>query len=161
FDPGSQHVFADAFLVVAAGCYDVTTTPLDAGGAPSEDCRPASARRVEVVERRTTEVFLINQCDAADPGAIDVGSGLNHAPELVTLVFEDSKFGLRGDDQIMCATVRNADGAPLDFVWNVLVDLPFDGPRVVSEAANDDGSITQCVEITPLEAGRYEVLLQV
>jgi hypothetical protein len=161
FDPDSQHVFADAFLVVEAGCYDVTTTPIDAEGAPSADCRPASARRVEVVESRTTELFLINQCDATDPGAIDIGTGLNHAPELISLVFEESKFGLRCDEQVICATVLDVDGDPLELAWNLLVDLPYEGPRLVSETENEDGSITQCVEITPLEAGRYEVLLQV
>lgn len=161
FDPDSRHVFADAFLVVEAGCYDVVTTPIDAEGAPSADCRPASARRVEVVESRTTEVFLINQCDATDPGAIDIGTGLNHAPELISLEFAESKFGLRCDQQTICATVLDVDGDPLDFAWNLLGDLLFEGPSVVSETANEDGSITQCVEITPLEAGRYEVLLQV
>jgi hypothetical protein len=161
FDPDSQHVFADAFLVVDAGCYDITTTPIDAEGAPSEDCRPASARRVEVVESMTTEVFLINQCDARDPGAIDIGTGLNHAPELISLEFTESKFGLRCDEQTICATVLDVDGDPLEFAWNMLVDLPFEGPSVVSEIENQDGSVTQCVEITPLEAGRYEVLLQV
>jgi hypothetical protein len=161
FDPDSQHVFADAFLVVDAGCYDVTTTPIDAEGAPSQDCRPASARRVEVVESRTTELFLINQCDATDPGAIDIGTGLNHAPELIALEFEESKFGLRCDEQVICATVLDVDGDPLDFAWDLLVDLPFVGPNVLSEVENADGSITQCVEITPLAAGRYEVLLRV
>jgi hypothetical protein len=161
FDPDSQHVFADAFLVVDAGCYDVTTTPIDAEGAPSQDCRTASARRVEVVESRTTELFLINQCDATDPGGIDIGTGLNHAPELIALEFADSKFGLRCDEQVICATVLDVDGDPLEFAWNLLVDLAFEGPRVLSETENADGSITQCVEITPLAAGRYEVLLQV
>ncbi|WP_428266854.1 hypothetical protein [Haliangium sp.] len=160
FDPNSDHVFADAFLVVEAGCYDVTTTPLNADGEPSVDCNPAVARAVQVVEDNTTEVLLINQCDAADPGAIDIGGALNHAPELVNVEFAESKFGERCAVQSICATVIDVDNDPVEFVWTPLTELPFAGPRVVSETQNEDGSVTQCVEIIPQAAGRFEVRVE-
>ena len=94
-DSGSEHVFADAFLSLAPGCYDVTTTPLRMDGSPSASCAPAVLRRVEVITGATTEVLLINQCSSQGPGAVDVISTLNHAPVLQAVYYERSKFGLR------------------------------------------------------------------
>ena len=161
FHPDSGHIFADAFLVVDAGCYDVTTTPLNAANEPSEDCGAASTHNVEVFEGNTTEVLIINQCDADDPGAIDIVSSLNHAPELVNVEFEESKFLERCEVQTICATVTDADKDPLEFVWTPLTDQPLSDPVVVSETQNDDASVTQCVAFTPTAVGRYEVKLEV
>jgi hypothetical protein len=45
-DDGSSHVFADAFVALEPGCYDVITTPLKADGTVSEDCAPANLKAV-------------------------------------------------------------------------------------------------------------------
>ncbi|MEM9490445.1 MAG: hypothetical protein AAGC55_14960, partial [Myxococcota bacterium] len=163
FDSDSEHLFADLFLTVPAGCYDVATVPLRSDGSMSVDCASAMERRVEVVEGETTEVFLINQCTGEGPGAIDVISAINHAPELIKVEYIDSKFGLRCESGKICATVRDVDSDPLELDWRQVGDIERDmaGFRTTEEYLNDDGSRTVCVDFIPQEAGRYEFELTV
>jgi hypothetical protein len=158
FDRKSAHVFADLFIVLPEGCYDVSTQPLAAGGVPSRDCSPASTWNVYVADGQTTEILLINQCWAEGRGAIDVISALNHPPELVSVTFKRSKFVYQCEKQIVCATVFDPDNDPLEFTWTQVSGPPLHrGPRVVSTTRNADGSVTECALAVAQTPGRYEL----
>jgi len=155
-DQGSAHAFADLFLTLEPGCYDVTTYPLRDGGALSQQCAPASARGVRIHDKQTTEIFLINQCQGDKSGAIDVVSALNHPPEISAVVFEHSKFVLRCGPQVICATAKDPDNDPIEFVWRqVGGPLLLSGPTVVRTTSNPDGSTTQCVRAVAEQTGQH------
>jgi Putative metal-binding motif len=160
-DGSSSHVFADAFVALSAGCYAVTTTPTDASGHASADCATARLPKVQVLPGATTEVFLVNQCRGESTGAIDVASALNHPPEIVSVMFKESKFIPRCDVQAICATAKDPDSDPLEWSWAVADGPAHAGPRVTSTTKNDDGSVTQCVELIPQDAGKLEITLTV
>ncbi|MFU8806763.1 MAG: hypothetical protein ACNA8W_23345, partial [Bradymonadaceae bacterium] len=61
-DSHSKHLFADHFMVLPAGCYDVKVVPLASKKEPSKDCARASARGVEVFKGLTTEILVVSQC---------------------------------------------------------------------------------------------------
>ena len=113
-DKDSAHSFADFFKVVPAGCYNVTTAPLQPDGSPSKICASAFKNGVVVVQGQTTEIFLLNQCAGTDPGAIDVISALNHAPILDDVKFTDSKFAC-GQPAQVCLAGHDVDSDPLQF----------------------------------------------
>jgi hypothetical protein len=156
-DSGSAHTFADLFLTLDAGCYDVTTQPLTAAGKISADCAPAYSRGVRVNDGQTTEILLINQCWGPERGAIDVISALNHPPELVEVSFENSKFVYRCTEQVICATFKDPDHDPLEIVWSQVggPEPLLGAPMVVSTTTNADWSVTQCVRTVADEPGRY------
>jgi hypothetical protein len=158
-DQGSTHIAADHFFALEPGCYDVTTTPFTAAGVPSLDCAPAVQRGVVVTAGQTTEILAVNQCRGGDgTGALDLLATLNHAPEILDLTFPSTKFTTRCLESVACATVRDPDGDPLELAWAPVSGPPpnFEGPLVLSRTDNPDGSVTECVSIVPLEAGRYE-----
>ncbi|QRK04688.1 hypothetical protein JQX13_31165 [Archangium violaceum] len=156
FDADSSHAFADLFVTLDAGCYDVTTQPLDAEGEASEDCSPASSSGIWVNDGQTREVLLINQCWGPDRGTGDIISALNHPPELVDVVFEDSKFIYQCTGQVVCATVRDPDGDPLEFVWSQEGGAPlYVAPEVLSTTPNADGSVTECIRTIAEDPGQY------
>jgi hypothetical protein len=162
FDRDSAHLFADLFIDLPEGCYDVTTQPLTADGTHSKDCLPATTPRVHILDGQTTEVLLINQCRGEGRGAIDVISALNHPPELVGLTFQKSKFVHQCADQIICATVADPDGDPVEIVWARRGGPAlFHGPQVLSTTSNDDGSITQCIRLVAEDPGRYDLKVTV
>lgn len=156
-DADSEHLFSDLFVSLPAGCYDVVTTPLTAAGEPSRDCVGAHESGVLVEEGRTTEIFLINQCSGSDPGSLDAIATLNHEPVLDAVAFTDSKFGPTCEAREICATVSDPDKDPVELVWTVDSELSYAGPEVVRETRGADGSLTQCVTVTPGESGRFDV----
>ena len=154
-DANSEHVFADLFSSVPAGCYDVAATPLNDAGEPSEVCYSANKKNIEVVEGETTEVLLINQCKGEDPGGIDVIAALNTEPDLST-AFEESKFVCQRAPQVICATSIDPDDDPVEFEWTVSGDVS--GPVVVShEHDHETGAHIECVQFRASEPGRYDV----
>jgi hypothetical protein len=112
---GSAHLFADSFQVLAAGCYDVIATPVTEDGGASQDCAAASKTGVVVYEAQTTEIFLINQCQGLDPGALDTIVSLNHEPIIADVRFEESKFAC-GLSNVVCAEASDPDGDPVELV---------------------------------------------
>jgi hypothetical protein len=112
---GSSHLFADSFQVLAAGCYDVTATPVTQDGGTSQDCAAASKNGVVVYEGQTTEIFLINQCAGIDPGALDTIVSLNHEPIIIDVYFEESKFAC-GLSNVVCAVASDPDGDPVELL---------------------------------------------
>lgn len=71
-DAESQALAADLFVPLQPGCYQVDAYPARdfpaSGWLPSEDCAPASADGVEVLDGLSEEVVLISQCQVRDEG---------------------------------------------------------------------------------------------
>jgi hypothetical protein len=156
FDGDSEHVFADMFLDVAPGCYRVTTQPLAVGGVYSSECAAATAPSVQVNAGATTELLLINQCQGEGRGAVDVIAGLNHPPALMRLAFTDSKFVMQCHVQEVCATVKDPENDPVEFVWTQVSGPPLRAePWVARTQQEADGSVTQCVGMVPEMPGQY------
>lgn len=162
-DEDSQHLFADLFRVVPAGCYDVASDPVTEDGEPSRMCDGAFKKGVVVEEGEVTEVFLVDQCHADDPGGIDVIETLNHEPEILDVRFERSKFVTCGDVEILCATAFDPDHDPLSFVWELDPGAPpATGPSIISHDQDPDtGEVTECVQFVPLDEGDYPFTLTV
>jgi hypothetical protein len=158
-DKGSAHVFADLFLVVEPGCYDVVTTPLDGSQGQSKDCALALKKKVVVSPAQTTEIFLINQCKGMDKGAIDVISALNHAPVLDDARFTDSKFTC-GSPAELCAHAHDIDGDPLELELTVL-----SGQCTVTAEGAPTGMpmtwVQQCFTINCTDPGKADLQLSV
>jgi hypothetical protein len=156
FDGDSEHVFADMFLDVAPGCYRATTQPLAAGGANSVACAAATANSIQVNAGETTELLLINQCQGEGRGAVDIISGLNHPPALLSLAFTRSKFVVQCRVQEVCATVKDPENDPVEFVWTQVSGPPLRAqPWVARTEPQADGSVTQCVGMVPETPGEY------
>ena len=155
-DGDSAHLFADYFVVVPAGCYDVQVTPIQEDGTSSEDCATANMSGVEVEDGETTEILLVSQCDGPENGALDTVAVLNHPPVIDSLTYNPSKFTRCAETVEICATASDADGDPLEFVWS------SNGPEfTVGEAITDGDSVTQCATVTPDEGGTYALDLTV
>jgi hypothetical protein len=147
FDGQSSHLFADHFMVLPAGCYNVRVTPITNKGAASEDCASASAQNVTVHDGLTTEIVLISQCKGAQRGALDVIAALNHPPVLKQLKYHPSKFLQCPAEVILCATASDPDDDPIEFEWKqVYGPAPMYGP-VVTTRSEYGGKITECVKI--------------
>ncbi len=147
-DADSSHWFADSFMVVPAGCYDVVATPTDGSGADSQDCASAFKKGVEVEQGETTEIFLINQCAGDDPGAIDAIAALNHEPTVDDVEFTDSKFSCGSPTEI-CASASDIDHDPLELV------LESEDCEVEPIAASGDGE--QCWTLTCHTLGQHDL----
>ena len=155
-DQDSSHIFADQFTVLAAGCYDVTITPLNAQEEPSGECRAATQEGVEVEDGLTTEIVLVSQCDGPENGALDAVAALNHPPTIVSMTFEPSKFVFECEMVELCVTAIDPDQDPLEFEWAKLNGSNLhDGFTVLSTETSPDGSVTQCVGLTPRFTGGY------
>ena len=63
FHPESRRVFADYFVALPVGCYDIYVTPVDAEGKRDKRCLSVVRRGVEVEAGQTREVVLISQCN--------------------------------------------------------------------------------------------------
>jgi hypothetical protein len=146
--------FADYFTTLTPGCYDVELEPLDADGEPSEDCPPTTASGVEVVAGETTEIVMVSQCGEEQHGAMDVLGVLNFAPAITLLEYDPSKI-LGCEAVTICATATDEDGDGIEFEWEQTGGpTPEEGPDVASYDF-DDGTATECIEMTPLNTGAY------
>lgn len=153
FDANSGHLFADHFFWLPEGCYDVYVQPVNADGEPSEDCHPASAQGVEVVDGQTTEITLISQCDNDGAGGLDVIAAINHAPQITDVIYQDSKFTCTGETTI-CVTVSDPDNDPLQAHWSISPDARFRPHRPV---VNEDGQTVFCADFLLPNVGDYQV----
>ena len=156
-DGESAHLFADYFTMTPAGCYDVTVTPLDEDGEPSDDCATASAEGVEVEDGETTEILLVSQCDGPERGALDTVAVVNHPPTLDAVTYNPSKFTTCGDTVEICATATDPDGDPIEFDW----DFP-EGLTVEAGPIGSDGeTTTQCASVIAESGDSYNIDLTV
>lgn len=151
---GSKHAFADLFVVLAEGCYDVTATPMD-GDVPSETCAAATKKGVKVNDGKTTEILLVCQCEGEPLGALDTIATLNHPPVLVNLTYEPSKFLNMCEKVVVCATFADEDGDPLRFVWKKN-DAKLWGPFKVSQTRHGN-QVTECVMFIPYCVGDWNL----
>jgi hypothetical protein len=163
---GSSHTFADTFLPLEAGCYDILSIPKKADGTPSDDCAIAGQDGIVVFDGLPTEVVLVSQCNGqVAVGAGDVISLLNRPPQLVDLEYPGGKFVAHCDDQQICATFKDPDGDPLEVMWTKVLGLPGSTFVVGMPAPLPDGSVKQCVtvdhagpEMMLIEAKAYDLL---
>ncbi len=167
FDEESEHIFADNFVMLPAGCYDVKIIPITIDGYASEDCASASATGVMVLDQLTTEILLVSQCRGPERGALDVVGALNHPPVIESLEYNPSKFitcsdSNRRPEVKLCAKAYDPDSDPLKFVWTQVSGEPvYSGPTVVSNEI-ENGWQMQCVKIkVPYGSSSYEFELTV
>jgi len=132
----------------------MSVVSLASDGTESADCSAARAQDVGVVDGRTTEVFLISQCKGAPVGALDTVVALNQPPELDQMRYSPSKFISKDETATICATMRDPNADPVEFVWNQLDSAECHGPIVTSREQIGDLT-TECVAITPKEVGKY------
>lgn len=159
-DKDSSHHFADLFITLEAGCYDVSATPLTAASEPSTVCAAANKKSVVILPGKTTEVFLLNQCDGKDSGNVDILAALNTAPHITNIHFDKSKFATCHEAEVVCATATDPEGDPLDFVWTV--DPAVAGPTIVSTTVDDaTGATTQCVSFVAATEGKFPIHVSV
>ena len=158
-DKSSAHPFSDHFEVVPAGCYNIDATPLTKDGEKSEDCAPAWAKGIWVLDGETTEVVLISQCRGAAVGAVDTIVALNQPPALEQVSYHPSKFISVGDTDTICVTASDPNGDPVEFTWTNVGPV-CDNPIVV---ASDQGgkSATQCVALNATMAGAFMFEVQI
>ena len=153
YDADSQHLFADQYFDLPAGCYDVLVEPIQETGELSQDCWSAHQDGVEVVEGATTEIFLILQCEGDAPGGLDVIGSLNHPPQIGDLQFNPSKFTCEERTEV-CVTVTDPDSDPVDVEWSI-----SGGAQVVStsQTTSDEDVTEACATIASQTPGSYDV----
>jgi len=146
FDEKSQHLFADYFTVLKAGCYDVRAEPIDKYGDVSKQCRSVEYKGAIVKDGKTTEILLVSQCQGKKVGAIDVVAALNHPPKIKSLEYDPSKFLSCPDAQVkLCATAYDPDKDPMTFEWEQIKGPDvWKGPKVVY-SKQKKGVRTECV----------------
>lgn len=144
----SAHLSADSFVVVPAGCYDVTAMPLGASGQASVDCATATKRGVIVEAGQTVEVLLINQCAGDDPGGLDAVAALNHEPVIDDVWFGEGKF-ICGSSGVVCAQASDSDNDPLEYTLELGADSACTATALPSE-----GDVT-CWTLACSEFGKH------
>ncbi len=157
FDEDSEHLFADAFFTLDQGCYDVTTQPLDANDDPV--CQPATRENVDVEDGATTEILLINQCEGAQRGGLDVISAINHPPTIKDLEIDKFLGQCPADDDLeqVCVTAKDPDGDPLEFVWEATADEQYQGDIQQAGPPESLGNnkYRSCATVRTNQAGAY------
>lgn len=159
YDKDSKHLFADHYFTVDAGCYEAATEPLTTNGAPSEDCSGASKTGIEVLDGKTTEIMLVNQCTGPERGGFDVAGSINHPPEINDLEFGDSKFITSCQPFTeVCVNASDPDNDPLQFSWTTRDDVPKRGSiRSVGSPTQDQqtGNWESCAEVATSQIGKH------
>jgi hypothetical protein len=150
------HLFADAFFVLDAGCYDVTSRVLGADGLPTDLCFEAVSAGVEVGDGRTTDVWLVNQCKGPPVGAMDVAEIINRPPEIEAFVYRPAKFIDCTAAVQLCASASDPDGDSLEFAWEQ-VGGPDLGELGAGIATTDEGLWESCLTLDVAESGSYQL----
>lgn len=162
--PSGRRPMGDQYVVVPAGCYDITVEVLADQGPPLA-CGPAIARNVAVVDGETTEILLALQCQGAAMGGLDVTATTNNPPVIENLEFSPSKFLFECEAVNVCATVRDMDGDEIDFGWSTETllyrDITVLSTTRLPGNSQMPGAVQQCVEIVNKEAGDIELRLAV
>ncbi|RDV38605.1 hypothetical protein DV096_07280 [Bradymonadaceae bacterium TMQ3] len=149
-------IFADYFVVLEEGCYDVEIVPIDEDGEEVELCEPSLASEVEVRAGETTEIAMVSQCGGDNFGAMDVLGVLNFSPTLTRLDFDPSKL-VACESLRICATAVDSDADDIEFEWEQLSGpTPREGLDVSSTSdPNADGEVVECVTLTPGNTAAY------
>jgi hypothetical protein len=157
----TDHLFADRFFTLPAGCYNIVVQPLaadtdlsrchhDCPSAPVEsaDCARAEGT-ADVADGLTTEVLLISQC-AGDPvGGLDVAAALNHPPviDIGSLEYDRSKIVFECERTVICVSATDDDDDPLVYEWEQLGGPPL-SIELMPQRPN-------CVRVVPHDVGEY------
>lgn len=159
YDADSQHMFADSYFLVDAGCYDVKTQPMRSATQVSNDCEPADKSGVRVRDGETTEILLVNQCKGAERGGLDVAGSINHPPEIDDLTFEDSKFISACVPRTrVCLTASDPDSDPLEFEFHARNNAAQVGSITPDGTPTFDASTgqwTACAFVDTTDKGSY------
>ncbi|WP_230467285.1 hypothetical protein [Lujinxingia vulgaris] len=149
-------IFADYFVVLEEGCYDVEIVPIDEDGEEVELCEPSLASGVEVRAGETTEIAMVSQCGGDNFGAMDVLGVLNFSPTLTRLDFDPSKL-VECEALTICATAVDSDADDIEFEWEQRSGpTPREGLEVSSTSdPNADGEVVECVTLTPGNTAAY------
>jgi hypothetical protein len=160
--PGSKHLQAEQFFLLAPGCYDFAAQPLKADGQPSADCSPSEKKDVKLEPDQTKEIYLLSQCKGSDSAGGDPVVVFNHPPEITAFTYNPSKFVCAGTTQKICATASDKDKDPIVFKWQY-VGQGAPPPYVVDAMSGPDanGAYEQCLEFTPQAAGNFEFKVDV
>jgi len=152
---GSEHFFADLFLPVPSGCYDITAQPITETGDPSLECSSASLNGVLIQQGKISEVVLISQCNNKDTVQVANNTTIfNTGPAVKGVQYDPHKQVPKCQEQTICVTATDPENDPLQFDWVISVGDPVaSGPTLVSHTPNVDGSVTECRKITPGTAG--------
>ena len=165
FDGESGHVFADVFVTLDPGCYDVTATPASEMDmvantwTPSSDCSVASEDGVEVLPEETAVVpTMISQCEGDPNGAPSPPVVLNHPPEFSVSI--DDRFGFECEILEVCASVSDPDNDPMELVWSQTSGAALFEPISVgplTETVFDAGRqyYEQCATFVSEDVGDY------
>lgn len=163
-DHASKHRYSDHLQTLRPGCFDVIATPVDAGGAVDPRCKAAQRSNVRVDRGQTGEIVLINQCQRPGTGGLDSILVHNHAPQLIQVTFENSKFGQCARDVVACASATDVDGDPLVFEWSQIpTDAPLlaEGTKVLQSLSSMPGSHKECIRYRPTRVGRFDIKVKV
>jgi hypothetical protein len=137
---GPDHRFADAYFVLEPGEYLVQAFPMEGVRCHhSEECEPSNQELVVVDPGRTTEVFLISQCDTIDNGGLDIVAVLNYSPIITDLIFDPSKFFEVCETIFVWVVAHDPDGDPLTYYWELI-----EGPDCALAFYEDHLSFTVC-----------------
>jgi hypothetical protein len=164
FADASRHQFADHFEVVPAGCYDVTATPLAEDTTVSADCGQARRNGIRVEDGLTTEVVLLSQCTGPAVGALDAAVAFNQPPQLLNLTYSPSKFVTTGSAATVCAIAADPNGDPIEFEWSQVGGAMIGEPAPAPDQSPPEeipDSTSECVSITPDQAGSYDFEVRV
>ena len=123
------------------------------------DSQEIAHEDVDVLEGKTTETFLMIQCEGSDPGAIDVIAAINHEPDVVDVEFTNSKF-VCGSEEEVCVSGADVDGDPLEFEIIPEKGCTVEGPTSVVGDNTFDGQ-TACFNISCDDPGRYDLRARV
>ena len=167
YDAESQHLAADRYFFLDAGCYDITAEPLStkagAGGQPqvSKQCKTAEVEDVRVRDGRTTEKQMIIQCPGEPRGGLDAVATVNHEPSFDDVRPQPDKFAETCYPTQLCAEVTDPDGDPMTLQWRQIAGPNLEGGIQVASSntsLNQDGSrtTTECINVKQSVKGKYE-----
>ena len=119
-DPSSAgRRFADWFVVLNPGTYQVRATPLNENGAASDACAVAEGT-ADVFAEMTTEIVLTSECTQEGSGALDTVVTFNSPPFISDLSIDPSKFVCQHQAVTLELSASDADGDDLSLTWEVV-----------------------------------------
>ena len=119
-DPSlAGHRFADWFVVLNPGQYNVRAVPLAAEGQPSRVCA-AVDEDTTVFPEVTTELLLVSNCRGGANGGLDTSVVFNARPYIEELNFRDSKFVCSDEPAVISVVAGDPDGDELTYEWAVI-----------------------------------------
>ncbi len=121
FDEESVHRFADLFLTLPVGCYQVHVQPMADEETPLKKCVGGQVT-TEVFAGKLTEEVLISQCKPDGPGrgVHDAITALNHRPEIKEVDVDPEIFDgcpKENETVTICVEAVDSDRDPMHFEW--------------------------------------------